>query len=308
MRGRRFLVLVTAGAASAVLGLTSVAQAAPTVTDTKTRSYSAATPIATPAKKGKKKKKGKPAVSRTASVGLPPSSTQTGAASCPKGTHMSGGGYQVTPVFDLGVGGTRSLTVNSHSSGARAWTARADAYATPPNPGTFTTAVRCEKNSLGKLAVTIAGDAVLPPATGGTLNLTCPPGTHVLSGGYDGTGLGAYTYAASSQRTIVLGSRRTGPAQWTISAYGQGVSEASRFAPLVSDGRTTAGAGCGKKAHVVSGGFLVSPATFPGSVPMVSIDQSMPAGKRGWNVSAWDYPFGDPVGSTLQTIAYCKKG
>jgi hypothetical protein len=329
MRGRGILA---GSVAAAVLVSGPAANAmADTVDAAKTHYVRSASVPSTDFAKKKKKKKGKPAVTRSSSVALPPSSNATAAATCPKGTHMTGGGFQVTPAFNpVGDSGTRALTVTSHPSGARSWAASGGAYSTPPTPGAFAAQVRCEKNSRGRLAITLFGSHQVTQGTGGDSVLTCPPGTHVISGGYAGAGLASFNFSSTSHRIIVLQSRRTSPTQWTITAYnnvqspgpaaltvyatcefngkGQAVSEASSFVQVADNARTSAQAACGRKAHVVSGGFLVSPATFPGNPPLISIDDSVPVGKRAWRIGLWEYPVPLPVGSSLLATAYCKKG
>jgi hypothetical protein len=282
--------------------------------------------------KKKKKKKGSPAVTRSASAPFTQSSNATVTAACRKGTHVTGGGFTVSPNFNPGTTtGLRSMNSTSHPASNKTWTSGGSAYATPPASGTFTGYARCEKDSAGKLAIRASSTATITPASGQNMTFNCPPGTHVVSGGYAAASLGAFTFAAASARIVVLGSRRTGPGQWMISAFnnsnspaaadltgyalcelngkGQSVSEASAFAPVVDDGRTAADATCSKKKHVVSGGFLVSPATFPGSVPFIGVDEFQPSGKRGWHTALHEFvPFALPPGSALQTIAYCKKG
>lgn len=86
------------------------------------------------------------------------------------------------------------------------------------------------------------------------------------------------------------------------------MSEASGFAAITDNARTSAGATCAKKRHVVAGGFLASPAVFPGPALLIGIDENLPVGKRGWEVGLWEYPTALPPGSSLQTFAYCKKG
>jgi hypothetical protein len=87
---------------------------------------------------------------------------------------------------------------------------------------------------------------------------------------------------------------------------GTAVTEASAVAPIVDNGRTSAVATCSKKAHMVGGGFLVSPLTSPS--PAVGVDQTQPSGQRSWLAGLYEYPsFVLPPGSTLTTYAYCKK-
>jgi hypothetical protein len=277
-----------------------------------------------------KKKKGKsPAVTRSASVPLTQSSNATATATCPKGTHISGGGFNVAPNFTPPSTGLRSMNSTSHDASSKSWTSGGSAYATPTASGSFTTFARCERDSRGKLAVRSNSGVSISPGVGQNMIFNCPPTTHVLTGGYAAPSLGAFAFSSSSHRIVVLASRRTGPAQWTISAYnnplapsavtltgyavcehngkGQSVSEASAFAPVVDNGRTSADATCSKKKHVVGGGFVVSPVTFPGSVTVMGIDEFQPVGKRAWHTGLHELPIPLPPGSSLQAIAYCKK-
>lgn len=282
--------------------------------------------------KKKKKKKGAPAVTRSTAVQFAQASNATATTACPKGTHVTGGGFVVAPNFNPGTTtGLRSMNSTSHPSGNKSWTSGGSAYATPSASGSFTGFARCEKNSAGKLAVVANSTATISPGAGQNMTFNCPPGTHIISGGYSGQSLGSFNFAAASARIVVLGSSRTGAGHWTISAYnnssapasatltgyaaceqngkGQSVSEASAFAPVVDNGRTVADAACSKKKHVVSGGFLVSPATFPGTVPFIGVDEFQPTGKRGWHVGLHEFPaFTLPPGGSLQATAYCKKG
>lgn len=174
-----------------------------------------------------------------------------------------------------------------------------------------------------------SSSSTIPPAAGQNMTFNCPPGTHVLTGRYSAPGLGSFQFAPASAR-IIVASRRTGPGQWTITAFnnsfspaaatltgyavcerngkGRGVGEASGFATIADNGRTAADASCSAKQHVVSGGFLVSPSSFPGVVPFVGLDEFQPLGKRAWHVGLHEFPqFALPPGSSLQTFAYCKQ-
>lgn len=297
----------------------------------RTTTYSvSAQPASGGALAAKKKKQKKPAVTRSASAAFAQASNASATAACPKGTHISGGGFTVSPNFTPPGTGLRSMNSTSHPSGNRSWTGGGSAYATPTASGGFTTFARCESNAKGQLAVRSSSSVSISPGAGQNMIFNCPPTTHVLTGGYAAPSLGAFAFAAASARIVVLASRRTGTGQWTISAYnnssspaaatlsgyvvcalngkGRGVSQASAFQPVVNDSRTSADATCTKKQYAVGGGFVVSPATFPGSVPFVGVDEFQPVGKRGWHTALHEFvPYGLPPGSTLQTIAYCKK-
>jgi hypothetical protein len=280
------------------------------------------------------KKKPKPGA-RTVSFGVPFSSasTRSETATCPKKTHLTGGGFAVTPHFDPTLNsGLRSVTTTSHPVGARNWTASGSAYDTPPATGIFAAYVRCERNAFARLAVTLSSSATVPPGQAANMVLDCPRRAHVVTGGYSGTGIVGFNHTQPSYRIIPLQSRRTGPREWTvfaansafasegasITAYavcerngkGQAVSQASTTSTLAENGRTMADASCPGKRHVVSGGFALSPIpTGAGAIPVTAIDEFQPVGSRGWHLGLHESTlFGLPPGGAVQMIAYCKQG
>jgi hypothetical protein len=275
-----------------------------------------------------------PAVSRTATVALPPGSQQSATATCAKGTHISGGGFSVSPAYSAGGTdsftddtGTRSVHLQSQSAGNRRWTAGAAAFSSPTVAGSLSAIARCERNDLGRLAVTLSGSSTIPVGQGNTTTLTCPAGTHVLTGGFAGSPPGNLADPAG-KRLIITESRRVSNSTWEIRAINplgapsvatlftnavcerngkRGVFENSALTPITDNGRTSLTAPCpSKKHHVVSGGFLVSP--FASPIPGVGIDQHQPAGRRAWQVGLHEFPtFPLPTGSLLTTYAYCKR-
>ena len=283
------------------------------------------------AKKKKSKKKSNPGVTVSAPVAMSAAASATGTATCPAKTHATGGGFAVTPTFTPPGAGLRSLNSTSNPSGSRSWVAGGSAYETPQVSGQLTTFARCEKDTAGRIVVRASGSLTISPAAGQNMVFNCPASAHVISGGYSGPSLGAFTPGLTSHRIVVVQSRRTGVGQWTISAFnnpnspgaetltgyatceanakGSAVTEAASPAtPVVDDGRTSADATCTGKTHSVSGGYLVSH-TFPGAAPLVSIDENQPVGKGGWHLGLWEFPqVFLPAGTTLQAFAYCKKG
>lgn len=283
----------------------------------------------------KKKKKSNPAVSATATAPFTSGTNQTLAASCPKGTHVTGGGFAVSPNFVPGGGltgaGLRSGTGTSNPLGSKTWNAGTAAWANPSASGSFSTVARCERDTLGKLLVTLTSSLTLGSGEGNSLILNCPGGAHVLSGGYSGDAIGAFTYTASSFRLILLQSQRTGPGQWTVTAANNQfspasasitafalceknakkvtVSEVGTTVPVAEDKRATADASCTGKTHVISGGFVLSPIpTTSGSIPVTEIDEFQPTSKKTWHLGLFEAQgFGAPGGSTVHTVAYCKK-
>lgn len=283
--------------------------------------------------KKKKKKKKAAAVTRTNSVPFAAGGTQQVTSACTKGNHITGGGFAASPSFEPSSNtGLRSVTSTSHHAGTKNWTASGSAFTNPVASGTYTTYARCERDSLGQLHSTVNSSGPLNPGVGTAASLNCPPGTHVISGGYSGQAL-SNPGNLLGFRLVILQSRRTGRSQWTVSAYNSGlgpspvavtftayalceknakgvsVSEAaSASTPLVDNGRVAADATCAKKTHVVSGGFNVTP-NGVGSVPAIGVDESTPTGQRGWHLGLHEWQSVVlPPGSALQTFAYCKKG
>jgi hypothetical protein len=279
--------------------------------------------------KKKKKKKKVTAVTKSATVPLNSGTAATGSASCTGKTHMTGGGLAIAPAHTPPASGLRSVAPGSSPSGAKGWSTAAGAFNTPAASGTLTSYVRCEGNNSGQLVNTLSSSATLPPGQGTTFTITCAPGTHAISGGYQGTGIVNFANPANGYRIVVLVSKRSSARAWTVNAFnsslantagtitayvtcerdakGVSVSEAASAAvPVTLTQRSSADATCSKKAHVVSGGFSVSP-NGQGAVPGVTVDETYPVGRRGWHAALYNVS-NPPPGSTLQTFAYCKKG
>lgn len=280
------------------------------------------------AKKRKKKKPGPPAVTASSQVAFASGTTQAATASCTGKTHVTGGGFNVSPSFTPPGTGLRSVTSTSHPTGPTGWYAGGSAFSTPSASGSFTSHAQCESNSLGKLAQIVSQTVTLAPANSQTFTFNCPPGTHALSGGYAGDAIAGFLYQAQNFRIIPLQSRRISPTQWTVqasnssfataaatfsgyavcerNAKGRTISEASVFSLLANDARTTADPACaGRKQHVVSGGFLISPNAV-GSIPVTAIDEFQAASKGIWHLGLHEFvDVSLPAGSSVQTYAYC---
>lgn len=270
----------------------------------------------------------KAAQTKSGSVSLSSTSVAGTTAGCPGSTHVSGGGFFVSPTYDPATNsGLRSLTQISHPAGKKAWSAAGGGY--QPGPvvaGSFTAVARCESNSIGNVPLRLNSSTTILPLAGQDTNLRCSKGTHVFYGGY-GTDKPHNPADPGSSNLFVVGSRRTGTREWRITAFNQSTTQATtletyfacerngadkigsvtKTAPILSNGRTSADAKCSKKKHVVGGGFLISPAVFPGTVPLVSIDENRPKGDRSWHIGAYEFPETFlPAGSTLTTTAYCR--
>jgi hypothetical protein len=269
--------------------------------------------------------------SKSVSVALGPASGAAASAPCPSKTHVTGGGFNVTPGFiPSALTGARSIVDKSLFGGKRLWSGTAVAYASPPQPATFTVKVQCENDSLIKKLATNTAGGVVPIDTVARVNLTCPAGLQVLSGGAEISAPPSLT-EPTKIGALVLESRRTAANQWTVTVLNptigassvavtgiavceqpkkkSAVSEVSSTTPIGDDARSVTQASCSKKQHVVSGGFSVTPNAVGSSTPAVSVDQSESTSKRAWSVGLYEFPTAAlPAGSTLTAIAYCKKG
>ena len=276
-----------------------------------------------------KKKNGKPAFrSASSQVGFLSGTSATTNATCPGKTHATGGGYAVSPTF-ANPAGLRSINVISNQVDKKTWGAAGSALTNPMASGTFTSHVRCEASSLGKIAIRASSSLTLSPGTVQNMTFDCPRDTHVISGGYAGAGPVDLTDPADGPRILIFQSRRTGVGQWTVTGAnnpgansaalltgyatcernvkGTSVSAVSAFTPLFNDLRASTNATCTGKKHAVSGGFMISP-NGVGPAVFSAIDENLPAGNKGWHVGLYEFPeFALPAGSSLTGYVYCKK-
>jgi hypothetical protein len=284
----------------------------------------------------KKSKSKSPATTQSATVPIASGATATTSASCKGKSHVTGGGFAVSPPFTPPSGGLRSWTPASNPAGKKSWAASGSAFGNPSGTGTFTAFARCERNSLGRIAVSASTSVTLSPGEFRSIALVCPSNSHVLSGGYAGDGPTDLNHPSSNGwRLDILQSQRTSAREWTITAFDRGstpppsapasltgfvicelnskglkVSEKSAATPLASGARATADPSCPKGRHVVSAGFVISPLpSGVGSVvPVVSLDEFRPTSGRNWHVGLHPWTTAVlPAGESLQAFAYCKK-
>jgi hypothetical protein len=282
--------------------------------------------ILAPAADAKKKKKKVPvATTATGTVAFASGASALAAASCPTKTHVTGGGFNVAPSYDATTNTGLRNYVETSSPAGNGWNAYGSALTVPASSGTLSAYARCEANTEGRIAAVLSSTTTVPPGTAQNNVFNCPPGTHVISGGYSGDGPAVLNNPLAF-RIIVLQSHRTGPGQWTVAAYNRtgappsslstyaicevngksSISESSLTVPVGENQRAASDATCAARQHVVSGGFAVNP-TGPGQVPVLGIDENQPVGSNVWHVGLYDSPsFGVPPGTTLQTTAYCK--
>jgi len=284
------------------------------------------------AAKGKGKKR-PPARTVTTETLVAAGAVGSATSVCPRGTHLTGGGHSLAPPFsangtvprsdDTGAG---SVTLGSNPLvDFTGWTASLGLFTFSPSAGTLTSAVRCERNALGRLVDLLIGTNDLAGGSLGVVRLVCGPGTHMLSGGFAVEPPGDLS-DPTAVRPIILSSARVDERSWEVTAHYDGptpavlrgfglcernghrrtVSERSTTVPVVDLGRTSAEARCPKGRHSVAGGFAIVDATP--TTAIVGVDHSLPVGVRGWNVSLHENPtYNLPVGTTLTTHAYCKR-
>lgn len=291
--------------------------------------------VASPAVAKKKKKKAQPAITTSAAGPLSSSGTGSATAACSGKTHITGGGYAVSPHLSFGPppSGLNAVSSTSIPAGATGWSAKADAFAVTAASGSLTTFARCESNTLSRIGIVVTGTATVAPGILANLVIDCPAGTHVVGAGYDGTGLAAYNLSNANFRILILQSRRTALNEWTISAFensvgmnppsgsvsvaaiceldskGRSIGEVSTFSAFGNNSRATGDPTCPAKQHVVSGGYALSPIpSNSGSPPVVGVDEFEPSGKSTWHLGLHTVPTQpQPAGSSVATYAYCAK-
>jgi hypothetical protein len=274
-------------------------------------------------------------VTKNTNVPFPPDTQRSATASCPAKTHISGGGFQVSPGATPG-GTVNSFTTNSNFSGRRAWNVVSGATVANPS-GTLTATARCERKRDGKVALIMTGTTTITPDTSGPAPyeargvnqvFTCPPQTHPIAGGYS-VDKPYDPNVSATNKFFATQNSRTGTT-WTVGGFLLGgpaasnppaeftarvacelngtrpVRQRSATVPYIDNARATATATCRKGTHIVSGGFAFSPRE--GFIPVPFVDRNVPATNRAWTVSAYDSgPFGAPAGSTMTSYVYCRK-
>jgi hypothetical protein len=277
-------------------------------------------------------KKKAPASTAISSTPLAPGGQVSATARCPKGSHVTGGGwldsapYSANGTETLGDdSGLRMIHLQSQPAGLTTWTAGAAAFTVPGTTGTYSSFARCERKSISRIAVTTPHTEVIPPSSQKTTGLACPKGTHVLSGGFSISPPGNLADPAAF-RPKVAQSQRVSSTTWAfdlvnptgftsavtfvttveceLNQKGLNLTEQSSTVPLVDNSRATTTASCVGKTHTVSAGFLLTPTVGPA----VGIDQFGPTGQKSWQVGAYEYPgFTLPGGATISVFAYCRK-
>jgi hypothetical protein len=278
-------------------------------------------------------KKTTSASTRKSSTAVAPGSQRSRPTSCPHATHITGGGWLISPPFNpngtsapTDDTGARSLQLQSQSQGFKSWRAGAAIFSSSPAPGTLTTFARCERNIQGRETQTTSGSSTLSPGEGANVLLHCPAGTRVVTGGFSGSPAGDLA-VPQARRIIILESRRLNSTTWEVRAVnpngapsqatiaanavcekikGVNTTEVASVAPIATNARSQATATCPKGRRVSGGGFQISPVTSP--LPAVAIDQSQPLGQRSWQIGLYELPeLNSPSDSFVTTYSYCRK-
>lgn len=277
-------------------------------------------------------KKRAPVSTSAAPVSLAPGGQVAATARCPKGTHVTGGGWgdslpytangTNSPADDTGL---RIDHLQSQPGGLLSWTAGAAAFIAPGTSGSFSSIARCESKSVSRTLLGASGSSTLPVSQSATVGISCPKRTHVLAGGFSLSPAGNLADPVAF-RPQILESRRRDARSWELTVVnpagspadatiagntlcevngkGLGISERSATVPIADNSRATATASCTGKTHSVGGGFGVSPAVGPA----VGVDQMQPIGTKAWQVGLYEYPgFAVPGGATLTAYSYCRK-
>ena len=165
---------------------------------------------ATPAlAKKKHKKKGLgPVVTATATGNVvnTPGGVSTATATCPNGKQAVGGGYS-TPPLD---GNNAIFVLSSIRSSQRGWTVSA---LVDEGAGSVTAFAYCRNKS--KPISDVASTGTVPSGGGaqGAASATCPPGSRLVSGGFDIT-----HGPANSAFAVAVSSQTTTPGVWSVVA------------------------------------------------------------------------------------------
>lgn len=236
--------------------------------------------------------------------------TDSVAAKCKRGTKAVSGGFASLYVLgssDFGY----LIPQQSRREGARRWMAAA--YNLGATPGELTAFANCRDEKLKRRLASVA----IAPGEGGTASAKCPKGTRLISGGFDGGEGGP----ADTPRFWVTTSRKVGPRTWTVSARNTGGAEGDLVAYAycreggklktaelsdtisVDDYPTNAEAdlvpSCKRRQRAVSGGFASDDLQI-GAV----IRASYRLGQRGWRLRATLQGIN---GTDITAYAYCEK-
>lgn len=178
-----------------------------------------------PAEAGAAKKKPKPnlgpvsTVSAVGPVAAAPGAVSTATATCPAGTKAIGGGYAAP--FGPAAGGM--VVIESYRSGDRSWTATG---ASTSGSAATTVEAYCRKTT--KAVADVVSAVTLPavPAATAATAATCPPGSKLVSGGFQGSRTAGTAFAfpltslsASAGVWSVLGINTSASSAQTMVAH-----------------------------------------------------------------------------------------
>ncbi len=241
---------------------------------------------------------GKKLQTRSESTSVDPLDFDSVTADCDPGAKAVSGGFRTELDPDSG---PIFLPFESQRTGARGWAFSAT-YIFGPDPATITSFAYCRDEKVKSSAESETFDV----GESQTVVATCPPGTKVLSGGFEGD---------EEDDAVPYVSRKLGKRQWEVTAvvYSDGASLTAQVncregrklrkkedTATIDDDRTaTAVAKCKRSQRVVSGGFAQEDFPVEGG-PFTY--ESVKDGKRKWRVSATSLGSSD-----ITAYAYCEK-
>jgi len=271
----------------------------------------------------------------TSATPLPHGTSASLTATCPHGSHATGGGFATASGYDPQTGeGAQTFNQVSGPAGRHAW--RATSASLPGSSDTTLSAtVRCARDRLGDVVVSTE-HGELQPGQATTLRARCGPTRRLVGGGYVVTPVYTPGPPSSGPRLMVLESHRSGKRDWLVTgvnlklsstdvyagtlevralcATGSGpVKAVSTAVPLSYDTRASAQAQCPPGFHTLSGGFALGPISADDSGHLLFlagfVDASTPVGSSAWRVSALGRPWGNPANGsgTLTSLAYCER-
>lgn len=146
---------------------------------------------------------------RSKSTTVDPQTTGSAQADCPTGAKAVSGGFADPAAGPLGT----TFPYTSMRTGARSW--KVSAYNPAGMPRKLTALVTCDRAQPRR--VTRSRQGTVDQLKRLTLNVPCPNGAHVVSGGYSST---AEASSESITAAFSFTSKRASPTAWAVSAAG----------------------------------------------------------------------------------------
>lgn len=273
--GPIMLVLLACGAT------TTIAGGSPTATATATLAPPTSTPVPAPSATLTE-------VSTVKQVANSAQGPVSASVQCPAGQVMVSGGYSLTG----GTNAQQADVLNSYPSSSSTWSVT-ELNATVGGPLTLTVFADCLKANFSvTTSIVSAGPA------GGTVSKSCPAGSLVTGGGYQGSGqFSAFGPSGNGWSATVFSSSTK---VYAICATGglKAGSRPSATGAIASDGSGTAAVACPSGSLLVGGGFSETP-------PSVVFTSRGNSALTQWQVQASDRSFGSASNLSVTARATC---